>query len=513
MDKQTPWQDDEIIFADESHDETITTSNGKWKIIISDDDAEVHKVTKMVLANTVYKGKGVEFLDAYSGIDTIDIIKKHPDAALLLLDVVMEEDDTGLKIIHTIREELKNNLIRIVIRTGQPGEAPEKRVILDYDINDYKEKTELTSQKLFSTIISSLRTYDSLKAFDQNQKGIEQILTASNLIIGMNSVDDFLKEMLNQLEKLFAISTHSAVNPISGFIAMSESDTYSIVHSLGRYCDDRQLNVNDLVAGFTTVSVPNTFYFNSNICLGKFYNFSGNHFLIYIVKENEITAEEKKLLNIFSTNIVSAYNNMYLNNEIENTQKEILFTLGEVVETRSNETGNHVKRMAEYCYLLGIKYGLDSAETEILKQAAPMHDIGKVGINDAILNKPGPLTEKEFEIMKRHTIIGYEIFKNSERRILKAAAIIALQHHEHYDGKGYPFGLSGEGIHIFGRITCLADVFDALGSNRVYKKAWDQNDILDYIKANRGTIFDPVLVDIFFNNIDEILKIQQSLLD
>jgi len=513
MDKEFPWQDDEIVFAEESHEEAEITDTEKWKIIISDDDTEIHKVTKMVLANTIYKGKGVEFLDAYSGIDTINIIKKHPDAALLLLDVVMEEDDTGLKIIHTIREDLKNNLIRIIIRTGQPGEAPEKRVILDYDINDYKEKTELTSQKLFSTIISSLRTYDSLRAFDHNQKGIEQILVASNLIISLNSVNHFLKEMLNQIKKLFTININAADCSISGFIAMYEADTYSIVYGLGRYRENDQINVNELISGFNTILLPNTFYFNHNICLGKFYNFSGSHFLIFITKENTISDAEKKLLNILSTNIVSAYNKLFLNNEIENTQKEIFFRLGEVVETRSNETGNHVKRIAEYCYLLGIKYGLDYEEVEILKQAAPMHDIGKVGILDAILNKPGPLSKKEFEIMKRHAIIGYDIFKNSERRILKAAAIIALQHHEHYDGKGYPFGLSGEEIHIFGRITCLADVFDALGSTRIYKKAWNLNAILDYIKANRGTMFDPVLVDIFFNNIDEIIKIRQSLMD
>jgi len=506
-------QDDEIIFADENTHDSDIKSKEKWKIIISDDDVEVHNVTKMVLLNIVYKNKGIEFLDAYSGADTIEVIKKNPDAALLLLDVVMEEDDTGLKVIKTIREELKNNLIRIVIRTGQPGEAPEKRVILDYDINDYKEKTELTSQKLFSTIISSLRTYDSLMAFDQNQRGIEQILLSSNLIISLNTVNDFLREMLIQINKLFSIGMNSHANCISGFIAIPNSTNYLVVYGIGDFQNEKAINVNQLIAKYNENLFPNTFYFENNICLGKFFNFTGNHFLVYIEKQDKIREEEKNLLNVFCTNIISAYNKLFLNNEIENTQKEIFITLGEVVETRSNETGNHVKRVAEYSYLLGIKYGLEEKEVDILKQASPMHDIGKVGINDIILNKPGPLTAEEFEIMKRHTIIGYEIFKNSERRILKAAAIIALQHHERYDGKGYPFGLVGDEIHIFGRITCLADVFDAIGSARVYKKVWDLDSILTYLKTNRGTIFDPILIDIFFDNLDEIINIRQSLND
>jgi response regulator RpfG family c-di-GMP phosphodiesterase len=194
--------------------------------------------------------------------------------------------------------------------------------------------------------------------------------------------------------------------------------------------------------------------------------------------------------------------------EIINTQKDIVYTMGAIGETRSKETGNHVKRVAIYSELLALKYGLSKNEAELLKLASPMHDIGKVGIKDEILNKPGKLTEDEFKIMKTHSTLGYNMLKNSDKEILKTAAIVAHQHHEKWDGTGYPKGLSGENIHIFGRITAVADVFDALGSNRVYKKAWELDEIFELFKSQRGKHFDPKLIDLFFEHFSEIDKIR-----
>ncbi|MCG3718643.1 HD domain-containing protein, partial [Aliarcobacter butzleri] len=202
-----------------------------------------------------------------------------------------------------------------------------------------------------------------------------------------------------------------------------------------------------------------------------------------------------------------------LNQEIENTQKEVVFTMGAIGESRSKETGNHVKRVAEYSKLLALYYGLDEKEAELLKQASPMHDIGKVAIPDAILNKPGRFDENEREIMNTHAALGYEMLKHSNRPLLKMAAIVANEHHEKWDGTGYPKGLKGENIHIYGRITALADVFDALGSHRVYKKAWDDERIFNLFKEERGKHFDPKLVDIFFEHLDEFLKIRETFKD
>jgi HD-GYP domain-containing protein (c-di-GMP phosphodiesterase class II) len=202
-----------------------------------------------------------------------------------------------------------------------------------------------------------------------------------------------------------------------------------------------------------------------------------------------------------------------LNQEIEETQKEIIFTMGSIGESRSKETGNHVKRMAEYCYILALHYGLDEEEAQMLKMASPMHDIGKVGIPDAVLNKPGRFDEAERRIMDTHAMLGYEMLKHSQRPLLKMAAIVAKEHHEKWDGTGYSEKKAGEDIHIYGRITALADVFDALGSERVYKPAWDDAKIFTLFKEERGKHFDPKLVDIFFEHLEMFLHVRDSMKD
>jgi response regulator RpfG family c-di-GMP phosphodiesterase len=199
--------------------------------------------------------------------------------------------------------------------------------------------------------------------------------------------------------------------------------------------------------------------------------------------------------------------------EIEETQKEVVFTMGAIGESRSKETGNHVKRVAEYSKILALHYGLSKEEVEILKEASPMHDIGKIAIPDAILKKPGRLNEEEFKTMQKHAKLGYEMLKYSKRELLQTAAIVAYQHHEKWDGSGYPRGLKGEEIHIYGRITALADVFDALGSDRVYKKAWEDEKIFQYFKEQKAKHFDPVLVDIFFQHLEEFLQAREKFKD
>ncbi len=203
--------------------------------------------------------------------------------------------------------------------------------------------------------------------------------------------------------------------------------------------------------------------------------------------------------------------NMY--KEIESTQREVIYKMGEIGESRSKETGSHVKRVAEYSKLLALKYGFDKKEAELLYDASPMHDIGKVAIPDSILKKPGKLNESEWVIMKSHCDIGYSVLKGSNRSILKAAAIVAHSHHEKWDGTGYPKGLKEEEIHIYGRITAIADVFDALGSDRVYKQAWSDEKIFELFKSEKGIHFDPKLIDVFFENIDLFLAIRDKFRD
>lgn len=202
-----------------------------------------------------------------------------------------------------------------------------------------------------------------------------------------------------------------------------------------------------------------------------------------------------------------------LQEEIEATQREIIFTLAETGEMRSKETGYHVKRVAEFSRLFAVKYGMNEEEAELIKLSAPMHDIGKIAIPDSILLKPGKLTPEEWKIMQSHASLGYEMLKHSDRRLLKSAAIIANEHHEKWNGEGYPNGKKGEDIHIYGRITAMSDVFDALGNARVYKPAWELDRIVKLFKEEKGHQFDPKLVKVFLDGLDDFVKIKETYKD
>ncbi len=202
-----------------------------------------------------------------------------------------------------------------------------------------------------------------------------------------------------------------------------------------------------------------------------------------------------------------------LNQEIIDTQRELIFTMGEICETRSFETGQHVKRVAEYSCLLANLYGCSADDTALIQHASPMHDIGKVAISDVILNADRKLTIEEFEAMKNHTTLGFSMLSISQRPLLRMAATIAVEHHEKWNGTGYPNGLMREQISVSGQIVAIADVFDALGSVRCYKSAWELPKILDHFHEQRGEHFNPELLDLFFKHLDEFLVIRDKFTD
>ncbi len=189
---------------------------------------------------------------------------------------------------------------------------------------------------------------------------------------------------------------------------------------------------------------------------------------------------------------------------------ELIQRLGRAAEYRDDETGEHTKRVGKMCGILARALGLPDEEAKRIEYATPMHDIGKIGIPDSILLKPGRLTPQEFDVMKKHTVIGADILKGSSHPVLQMAERVALSHHERWDGKGYPYGLKGEEIPFEGRCCSIIDFFDACTSDRVYRKAMDVDVVLDMIKAERGKAFDPKMVDVFFESLDEIMKVKEE---
>jgi len=227
-------------------------------------------------------------------------------------------------------------------------------------------------------------------------------------------------------------------------------------------------------------------------------------------KTNNFSYEDINLIQTVSLPGIIAIQNSQLNLILKDAQLETIFRLAISIEYRDRETGAHISRVSEYAYLIAEKLGLKKTECNLIKNAMPLHDIGKIAIPDNILLKPEKLTEEERKIVEKHPIIGAKMLEGSKSIILKAAEVIALSHHEKYDGTGYPYGLSGNKIPIYGRIAALSDVFDALTSKRVYKKIISVDRAFEIIKEEKGKSFDPKLVDIFINAKEEIIKIHRK---
>ncbi len=472
-----------------------------WRVLIVDDEKEVHTITKSVLSNFTFEERGVEFLDAYSKREAIEILSKKDDIALVLLDVVMESDEAGLEVAKYIRDELKNSNVRIVLRTGQPGMAPEKDVIKNYDINDYKEKTELTSTKLYSTLISALRGYRDLVMIEQNKEGLTKIIEATKSLFSEKSLALFTEGVLTQLISLLKLPSNSNQTH-RAYFASFENGEFSILSSIDK---DQTISSDETYMIYEAIEAKKSI-FKDNAYIGFYKSQNSKTIILYLDGCKNLNTIDKNLLELFSNNISIAFDNLCLNDEIVSTQSEIVKRLGEVIENRSKETAQHVERVANTSYILAKAYGLSEEEAKKIMFASPMHDIGKVAISDEILLKPGKLTKDEFEKMKEHTTIGWEILKDSQREILKTAALIAKDHHERWDGKGYPNGLKGEDISLCGRIVAVADVFDALSHKRVYKDAWPLDKVLNLFKEESGKQFEPKLVELLFDNLDLITQ-------
>ena len=494
----------EFLFGDDesfnnSEDETVKDS---WKILIIDDEPDIHSVTKLVLNKLQIDGKGLEFISAYSGAEAREILNEQHDIAVAIVDVVMETVNSGLDVIKFIREELNNRSIRLVLRTGQPGEAPEESVIRDYDINDYKNKTELTDIKLKTLLYATIRSYRDIKVIQSHKAGLEGIIDAMMHFINCDSITQFASSLLAHVANILKITEHQIVCCVAysdddqttkfNLLATNESDPSSAVPA---EIEPLLLKAHD---NKKSIHCPEHF-------VGYLKTSSGRENYIYVSRGEELTETEHDLLEFFAHSLAVAYDNIYMREMVKQSQREISYIIGEAVERRSKETGSHVKRVAHYSYMLAVLYGLSEFEADIIRLASPLHDVGKIAIPDRILNKPAKLDPEEWEVMQTHAQVGEDIFAQSSNEILQMGAIIAGQHHEKWNGKGYPNGYTGEEIHIAGRITALADVFDALASDRCYKPAWPMEKVLDLLKEEKGQHFEPKLVDLLLDNLQDFI--------
>ena len=502
------------VVADEGAEE-----HSPWKVLIVDDEPSIHKITEIALGQFKFAEKPLEFLHCYSGKEACELLANENDVAVVLLDVVMESDDAGLKTVNHIRNELDNHNVRVILRTGQPGQAPEVEVIEQYDINGYTEKTELTAKKLHSVVYTALRSYRDIIALDKHRLGLEKVIDATATILEKNSIKGFAQGALEQLAAILYLEDDVFLMEYDALMAKQDEQELQLIAAVKQGSDHQtsELSIDDSEL-FNEVKDKAQETTQSQIITDKnsitFSNVYGGKKLVLCIKgSTEINHIDFSLIELFCKNVSIALENIELYEDVTNTQKDIIYSVCELAESRSKETGNHVRRVAMYSKLMAQKYGLTEHEIDELYYASPLHDVGKVAIPDSILNKPGPLDPDEWEVMKTHAEVGFNSLRHMEKPIFQAGAIIAGQHHENWDGSGYPNGYKGEEIHIYGRITAVADVFDALMSKRCYKPAWAQEDVNKFITEQKGIKFDPKLIEIFVEYNSEFVEIFEQYRD
>ena len=487
-----------------------------WKVLIVDDEPEVHQVTRLVLGGFRFDNRPLELLSAHTARAARDLLREHSDIAVMLLDVVMESDVAGLELVRFTRLELPNPWVRIVLRTGQPGQAPEQEVISNYDINDYKEKTELTAQKLATTMFAALRAYRDIMIIEANKRGLERVINASAYVFSRQQSHEFASAVLDQLASLAGLergALYCKVAPSTG-----DPEHFLVAAATGEYGRYVQGHADEKLPPHIAESLRKAWtqkrhLFRDDHYVLHFVDSRESESLLYVGEAWDLSEIDYKLVEVFCTNVSIAFENLHLNQELFDTQLEMIHLLAGAAETRSKETANHVKRVGLLAEFFARELGMTERDAEALRFAAPLHDMGKLGIPDAVLNKPGAHTPEETTVMRTHADIGAQMLGASKRPLLMLAAEIAQTHHENWDGSGYPRGLRGEEIPLTGRITMLADVFDALGSARCYKQPWPMDQIRTYIEQQRGIKFDPKLVDILFAKWREAENVRRQLPD
>ena len=488
-----------------------------WKVAIIDDEEQVHAVTQMVLKNALVDDHPLTFLNAHSAEEGLRLFQDHPDIALAFIDVIMETDDAGLKLIHHIRNNLQNHATRIVLRTGQPGTAPEETVIRTYDINDYKSKTELTDTKLKTCVYSSIRSYRDIITIETSKRGMQKVIAASDSVLRSKALHQFGNGILTHTVQLLNIKT-AEMYLVSQHVDLFGDAELILLAATG---DEVRFNTEwdtDILPGDVKKAIIDTLKHKQStatedVFIGYYHTDENTQSVLYTRFREEHNPLQDEILKLFAANITLIFQNLHNREHIQETQKELLLVLGDAIEQRSKETGSHVRRVALMCELMALKLGQSNEYAEILRHASPLHDIGKIGIPETILHKPGKLDDTEWEAMKTHAQIGYDLLKESTRTIAKMGARIALNHHEHWDGNGYPNALKGTEIPLEGRIVAIIDVIDALGSERAYKKPWQENDIIQYIRERSGKQFDPAMVEAALALFDNFSEIRRNLPD
>lgn len=472
-----------------------------WKVLVVDDEPDIRQLTSLNLRGFEFATRKLQLIEAGSAAEARERLREHPDIALALVDVVMETDDAGLRLVEYIRRELGNDMMRLVIRTGQPGVAPERYVIENFDIDDYKDKTELTAQRLYTSVRSALKGYRDLQTIELNRQGLSRILAVTPQLYNLrhDNLEEYFEGVLMQLIGICRLGHSGMLYTIDGMVMTVDGQEIRIRagagelqdghasaqrrHEIAELCSEVVMG-NQEAAGLRTGSVVVPLAVKNEV-----FGF------VYLEADEALSQADRELIQILANQCAAGLDNFRLHHSLEESYDQAVDMLGEVAEYKDTATGMHIRRIQELTHLLALELGASEAEAEVYGKASRLHDIGKVGIPDSVLRKPGKLTPEEYEVIKQHSSIGDNILKYSPS--LAVARVVARSHHERWNGNGYPDKLAGDDIPYVARLVSVVDVFDALVSARPYKGPWQAEEAAREIERGAGTLFDPRVAQAF----------------
>ena len=390
-----------------------------WKVLVVDDEPDVRRLTALNLRGFQFAGRPLELIEAASAAEAREKLQAHPDIAMALVDVVMETDDAGLKLVEYIRTDLKNRMMRLVIRTGQPGVAPERFVIDNFDIDDYKDKTELTVQKLYTTVRSALKGYRDLQTIELNRIGLARILDVTPELYNLHidQLEDYFRGVLMQIIGICNLGHSGMISTIDGLVATLEGKELRIRAGIGEFGGGadgelRRHEVTELCSqAVLSHEMPSELRHGAMVVpLQIKHEVLG---FVYLESGDELSMDDRELIQVMANQCAAALDNFRLHHSLEESYDEAIDMLAQVAEFKDSATGTHIRRLQEYTRRMAKALGCADAEAEVYAKASRLHDVGKVGIPDNILRKPGKLTAEEFAVMQRHTRIGDTVLARS----------------------------------------------------------------------------------------------------
>jgi len=468
-----------------------------WKLLVVDDEPDIRQLTRLNLKGFTFADRELEILEAGSAAEAREKLAAHEDVAAALIDVVMETDDAGLLLVEHIRKHLKNEMLRIIIRTGQPGAAPERYVIDHYDIDDYKDKTELTAQRLYTTVRSALKAHRDLRIIDINRRGLAGLLDAVPDIyrISSRSLNDFFQGILTQVMGLCRLDGSCFISSADGMVATMEEQDIVVRAKSENFPSDERFEEIRRLCWQAVVSGRRPMGLRAHALVLPLQARGRPRGFIYVEPNNALSDQDEALLLVFAQQCSIALENLRLHINVLASHDNAVDMLAEVAEFKDQTTGDHINRIHLYTRLLAIELGVSPETAEVWGRASRLHDVGKIGIPDHVLTKPGKLNVDEFAVMQRHTEIGAFILRHDD--FFDLAREVAYSHHERWDATGYPQGRPAKEYSLLTRIVSVVDVFDAMISKRPYKEPWPSERAIAAIQEGSGTQFDPQVVTAF----------------